>query len=150
LIQKSIDSSAAKSELEAVLFEGIHSSAVEALQQAGYTRIVTHAGSLSGDQLLAAIADAHFVGVRSRTHLSAEVLRHAQRLVAIGCFCIGTNQVDLKLAMRLGIPVFNAPFSNTRSVASRTALDQTLTRARVEALEHAVPAAFFARRDSRR
>jgi len=64
LIQKSIDSSAAKSELEAVLFEGIHSSAVEALQQAGYTRIVTHAGSLSGDELLAAIADAHFVGVR--------------------------------------------------------------------------------------
>ena len=117
MIRKSIDSSAAKSELQAVLFEGIHPSAVEALQQAGYTRIVTHAKSLSGDELLAAIANAHFVGVRSRTHLSAEVLRHAQRLAAIGCFCIGTNQVDLKQAMRLGIPVFNAPFSNTRSVA---------------------------------
>jgi len=117
MIRKSIDSSAAKSELQAVLFEGIHPSAVEALQQAGYTRIVTHAKSLSGDELLAAIANAHFVGVRSRTHLSAEVLRHAQRLAAIGCFCIGTSQVDLKQAMRLGIPVFNAPFSNTRSVA---------------------------------
>jgi D-3-phosphoglycerate dehydrogenase len=117
MIQKSIDSSAAKSELQAVLFEGIHPSAVEALQQAGYTRIVTHAKSLSGDELLAAIADAHFVGVRSRTHLTAEVLQHARRLVAVGCFCIGTNQVDLKEAMRLGIPVFNAPFSNTRSVA---------------------------------
>jgi len=117
MIQKSIDSSAAKSELQAVLFEGIHPSAVEALQQAGYTRIVTHAKALSGDELLAAIADAHFVGVRSRTHLTAEVLQHARRLVAIGCFCIGTNQVDLKEAMHLGIPVFNAPFSNTRSVA---------------------------------
>lgn len=117
MIQKSIDSSAAKSELQAVLFEGIHPSAVEALEQAGYTRIVTHAKSLSGDELLAAIADAHFVGVRSRTQLTAEVLQHARQLVAVGCFCIGTNQVDLKEAMRLGVPVFNAPFSNTRSVA---------------------------------
>ena len=117
MIQKSIDLSAAKSELQAVLFEGIHPSAVEALEQAGYTRIVTHAKSLSGDELLAAIADAHFVGVRSRTQLTAEVLQHARRLVAVGCFCIGTNQVDLKEAMRLGVPVFNAPFSNTRSVA---------------------------------
>ena len=117
MIQKSIDSSAAKSELQAVLFEGIHPSAVEALEQAGYTRIVTHAKSLSGEELLAAIADAHFVGVRSRTQLTAEVLQHARRLVAVGCFCIGTNQVDLKEAMRLGVPVFNAPFSNTRSVA---------------------------------
>ena len=117
MIQKSIDSSVAKSEHQAVLFEGIHPSAFEALQQAGYTRIVTHAKSLSGDELLAAIADAHFVGVRSRTQLTAEVLQHAKRLVAVGCFCIGTNQVDLKEAMRLGIPVFNAPFSNTRSVA---------------------------------
>lgn len=78
---------------------------------------MTHAESPSGDELLAATATAHFVGVRSRTHLSAEVLRHAQRLAAIGCFCIGTNQVDVKQAMRLCIPVFNAPFSNTRSVA---------------------------------
>ena len=117
MIQKFIDSSVAKSDLKAVLLEGIHPSAVDALQQAGYTRIVTHAKALSGDALLAAIADAHFVGVRSRTQLTAEVLQHAQQLVAIGCFCIGTNQVDLKEAMRLGIPVFNAPFSNTRSVA---------------------------------
>jgi len=117
MIQKFIDSSVAKSERQAVLLEGIHPSAVESLQQAGYTRIVTHAKALSGDALLAAIADAHFVGVRSRTQLTAEVLQHAQQLVAIGCFCIGTNQVDLKEAMRLGIPVFNAPFSNTRSVA---------------------------------
>ncbi|MHB8949506.1 MAG: phosphoglycerate dehydrogenase [Rhodoferax sp.] len=117
MIQQSIDSSAAKNELQVVLFEGIHPSAVEALQQAGYTRIVTHAKALSGNELLAAISEAHFVGVRSRTQLTAEVLQHAKHLVAVGCFCIGTNQVDLKEAMRLGIPVFNAPFSNTRSVA---------------------------------
>ena len=115
--QKSVASSAVKSGLEAVLFEGIHSSAVEALRQAGYTRVVTHDKALTGGELRAAIANAHFVGVRSGTHLTAEVLQHAQRLATIGCFCIGTNQVDLKQAMRLGIPVFNAPFSNTRSVA---------------------------------
>ena len=117
MIQKFIDLSVPKSELKAVLFEGIHPSAIEALQQAGYTRIVTHAKALAGDELQAALLDAHFVGIRSRTQLTADVLQQAQQLAAIGCFCIGTNQVDLKEAMRLGIPVFNAPFSNTRSVA---------------------------------
>lgn len=117
MIQKSIDLSVPKSALKAVLFEGIHPSAVEALQQAGYTRIVTHAKALAGEELRAALLDAHFVGIRSRTQLSADVLQQAQQLVAIGCFCIGTNQVDLQEATRLGIPVFNAPFSNTRSVA---------------------------------
>ncbi|MGB4362036.1 MAG: phosphoglycerate dehydrogenase [Rhodoferax sp.] len=117
MIQKSIALSVPKSALKAVLFEGIHPSAVESLQQAGYTRIVTHAKALAGDELQAALLDAHFVGIRSRTQLTADVLRQAQQLVAIGCFCIGTNQVDLKEATRLGIPVFNAPFSNTRSVA---------------------------------
>lgn len=105
------------STLKAVLLEGIHPSAVETLQRGGYTRIVTHAKALAGAELLEAIHDAHFLGIRSRTQLTAEVLQHATGLSAIGCFCIGTNQVDLKTAMRLGIPVFNAPFSNTRSVA---------------------------------
>jgi len=117
MIQKSIDLSVPKSELKAVLFEGIHTSAIESLQQAGYTRIETHAKALAGEELRTALLDAHFVGIRSRTQLSADVLQQAQQLVAIGCFCIGTNQVDLKEATRLGIPVFNAPFSNTRSVA---------------------------------
>ena len=117
MIQKSTDLSVPKSELKAVLLEGIHPSAVEALQQAGYTHVVTHAKALGGDELRSALADAHFVGIRSRTQLTASVLQQAQQLVAIGCFCIGTNQVDLKEATRLGIPVFNAPFSNTRSVA---------------------------------
>ena len=117
MIQKSIALSVPKSALKAVLLEGVHPSAVEALQQAGYTRIVTHAKALAGEELQAALLDAHFVGIRSRTQLTANVLQQAQQLVAIGCFCIGTNQVDLKEATRLGLPVFNAPFSNTRSVA---------------------------------
>ena len=104
-------------DLLVVLLEGIHPSAVEALRRDGYTRIVTHAKSLAGVELRAALAEASFLGIRSRTQLTAEVLQQASRLAAIGCFCIGTNQVDLGAAMRLGMPVFNAPFSNTRSVA---------------------------------
>ncbi|MCV5919732.1 phosphoglycerate dehydrogenase, partial [Escherichia coli] len=64
-----------------------------------------------------AVKDTHFIGIRSRTNLSEEVINAANKLVAIGCFCIGTNQVDLGAAAKRGIPVFNAPFSNTRSVA---------------------------------
>jgi D-3-phosphoglycerate dehydrogenase len=111
---------------QAVLLEGIHPSAVEVLQQGGYTNIVTHAKALAGAELLAALEGAHFVGIRSRTHLTAHVLEHAPQLAAIGCFCIGTNQVDLKAAMRLGIPVFNAPFSNTRSVAELVLAEITM------------------------
>jgi len=117
MMQKTMDASSAKSTHTAVLLEGVHPSAVQALQQAGYTHIVTHAQALSGDALLEALREAHFLGIRSRTQLTAQVLHQAPKLVAIGCFCIGTNQVDLEAAMRLGIPVFNAPFSNTRSVA---------------------------------
>ncbi|MEO7242670.1 MAG: phosphoglycerate dehydrogenase [Variovorax sp.] len=106
-----------KAELTAVLLEGIHPSAEDALRRDGYTRIVTHAKALAGEDLLSAVAEAHFVGIRSRTRITSDVLAHAARLAAIGCFCIGTNQVDLQAAMRLGVPVFNAPFSNTRSVA---------------------------------
>jgi D-3-phosphoglycerate dehydrogenase len=112
-----IDHAAPKSDLKIVLLEGIHASAVEALRRDGYTRIVAHAKALAGAELVEAVVDAHFLGIRSRTRLTAEVLRQAPRLATIGCFCIGTNQVDLKAAMRLGVPVFNAPFSNTRSVA---------------------------------
>ena len=106
-----------KSKLKFLLLEGIHPSAVEALRRDGYDRLETHAQALVGDELSAAIHDAHFVGLRSRTQLSEAVLSQAPKLTAIGCFCIGTNQVDLQAAARRGIPVFNAPFSNTRSVA---------------------------------
>lgn len=111
------DFSAQKATQKAVLLEGIHPSAVDVLRQGGYTNIVTHIKALTGDELLTALEGAHFVGVRSRTQLTASILEAAPQLAAIGCFCIGTNQVDLKTAMHLGIPVFNAPFSNTRSVA---------------------------------
>jgi len=113
----SVNPAGAKDDLLVVLLEGIHDSAIDALRQDGYSKIVTHAKSLAGADLAQALAEAHFVGIRSRTQLTDAVLQYAPRLAAIGCFCIGTNQVDLGAAMRLGIPVFNAPFSNTRSVA---------------------------------
>lgn len=106
-----------KSKLKFLLLEGIHPSAVEALNRDGYHQLETHAQALAGDELIAAIRDAHFVGLRSRSQLTEAVLSQAPKLTAIGCFCIGTNQVDLQAAARHGIPVFNAPFSNTRSVA---------------------------------
>jgi len=106
-----------KDKLKFVLLEGIHASAVEVLRRDGYSQVVTSPKALAGDALHAAIADAHFLGIRSRTQLTAEVLKAAPKLAAVGCFCIGTNQVDLRAAMALGVPVFNAPFSNTRSVA---------------------------------
>jgi D-3-phosphoglycerate dehydrogenase / 2-oxoglutarate reductase len=109
--------SVAKEKIKFVLLEGIHPSAIAALEADGYTRVVTSPKALAGDELIAQIADAHFLGIRSRTQLTAEVLAHAAKLTAIGAFCIGTNQIDLNAAMRRGIPVFNAPFSNTRSVA---------------------------------
>ncbi|QIR13548.1 phosphoglycerate dehydrogenase [Shewanella aestuarii] len=106
-----------KDKIKILLLEGVHQSAVDVFERAGYSNIEYHKASLGEDQLLESIKDAHFVGLRSRTQLTAQVLNHAEKLVAIGCFCIGTNQVDLSAAEKLGIPVFNAPFSNTRSVA---------------------------------
>ncbi len=106
-----------KSKIKFLLLEGIHASAVETLQKAGYSNIEQHKKALPTAELKAAIASAHFIGIRSATKLTAEVLETAGKLVAVGCFCIGTNQVDLPAATRRGIPVFNAPFSNTRSVA---------------------------------
>jgi len=87
------------------------------LRDDGYSDIQNHPKSLPEADLIAAIADAHFIGIRSATHLTARVIEAAPRLTGIGCFCIGTNQVDLEAAQDRGIPVFNAPFSNTRSVA---------------------------------
>ncbi len=106
-----------RNKLKVVLLEGIHPSAVEAFTADGYTQIETHPKALEGQALIDAIADAHFVGLRSRTQLTAEVLEQAQKLVAVGAFCIGTNQIALDAAAKRGVPVFNAPFSNTRSVA---------------------------------
>ena len=106
-----------KSKIRFLLLEGVHPSAVETLQRAGYHNIESHQKALPPDELKRAIADAHFVGIRSRTQLSADIFDAAKKLVAVGCFCIGTNQVDLRAATTRGVAVFNAPFSNTRSVA---------------------------------
>lgn len=106
-----------KNRIRFVFLEGVHPSAIDLLKRQGYHNIELHDKALSGDALLDAVKDAHFIGIRSRTQLSAEVIAQAPKLVAIGCFCIGTNQVDVEAARLRGIPVFNAPFSNTRSVA---------------------------------
>lgn len=106
-----------KSKIKFLLLEGLHQSAVDTLKAAGYTNIEYHKKALEPEELKQAIKDAHFVGLRSRTQLTADILQQAPKLIAVGCFCIGTNQVDLNAAKSLGIPVFNAPFSNTRSVA---------------------------------
>jgi len=106
-----------KSKIRFLLLEGVHESAVETLKKAGYTNIEYLKTSLAQDDLIEKIADAHFVGIRSRTQLTSEVFDAAKKLIAVGCFCIGTNQVDLKAATKKGVAVFNAPYSNTRSVA---------------------------------
>lgn len=106
-----------KSKIKFVLFEGVHQNALDTLHAAGYSNIDYYKKALDGDELKEAIKDAHFIGLRSRTHLTAEMIEAAPKLIAVGCFCIGTNQVDLNAAKVRGIPVFNAPFSNTRSVA---------------------------------
>jgi D-3-phosphoglycerate dehydrogenase len=106
-----------KEQIRLLLLEGVHDSAVELLQAAGYSNISRSPKALQGAALEDAMHGVHMLGIRSRTQLSAKVLRAADRLLAIGCFCIGTNQVDLQAARAIGVPVFNAPFSNTRSVA---------------------------------
>lgn len=106
-----------KQDIRVLLLEGVSQTAVETFRAAGYTQIEFHEKSLPEDELKRRIAEAHIVGIRSRTHLTDDVLAQARRLIAVGCFCIGTNQVDLDAAELAGIPVFNAPYSNTRSVA---------------------------------
>jgi D-3-phosphoglycerate dehydrogenase / 2-oxoglutarate reductase len=106
-----------RQDIKVLLLEGVSASGVEVFHRAGYSHVELHTKSLPDAELKQRIADAHIVGIRSRTQLSEDVLTHAKRLIAVGCFCIGTNQVDLGAARKLGIPVFNAPYSNTRSVA---------------------------------
>jgi len=106
-----------KKKIKIVLLEGIHASALEAFRRDGYTELEHHPKSLAEPKLLASLRDAYMVGIRSSTHLTRKIFEQSPRLIAVGCFCIGTNQVDLDAAQERGIAVFNAPFSNTRSVA---------------------------------
>ncbi len=122
-----------KDRIHVLLLEGVHRSAVECFESDGYSRITLAAHALPPRRLARALADAHILGIRSRTRLTASVLEAAPKLMAIGCFCIGTDQVDLAAARHRGIPVFNAPFSNTRSVAE-------LVLAEIVMLLRAIPA----------
>ncbi len=106
-----------RASISILLLEGIHKSAIELFHADGYTQVVAHEKALPAGELQRALASVHMLGIRSRTQLTDEVLAAAPKLMAIGCFCIGTNQVALDVARRRGIPVWNAPFSNTRSVA---------------------------------
>ena len=103
-----------------LLLEGIHPSAEEAFRLAGMGPVRKESGSVAEDQLIEMMQGAHILGIRSKTRISGRVLDSAPHLLAVGCFCIGTDQVDLDAASRRGVAVFNAPFSNTRSVAELT------------------------------
>lgn len=106
-----------KDKIKVLLLEGVHPNTVETFRAAGYNSVEYLKTSLSEEELIERVRDVHFIGLRSRTQITEKVLDAAPKLVAIGCFCIGTNQVELEAAQIRGIPVFNAPFSNTRSVA---------------------------------
>src|SRR5262249_26922786 len=106
-----------KESISVLLLEGVNPSAVELMTYAGYTNVTRLAGALDADALREAIRGVDLIGIRSRTQLDERFFSAAERLLAVGCFSVGTNQVDIDAARRRGIPVFNAPFSNTRSVA---------------------------------
>jgi len=112
--------SLSKQQIRILFLEGISDAAVNKLAAAGYSNIERLPKALDRDQLIKALEGVHMLGIRSRTRLTKEVIENANRLMAIGCFSVGTNQVDLDAAKNAGIPVFNAPFSNTRSVAELT------------------------------
>ncbi|MFP4207577.1 MAG: phosphoglycerate dehydrogenase [Wenzhouxiangella sp.] len=109
--------SLAKNKIKFLMLEGIHARGLDEIRRQGYASIDTEAKAPPPDRLAEMIEDVHFLGIRSRTQVTAGLLDQARRLTAIGCFCIGTDQVDLAEARRRGIPVFNAPYANTRSVA---------------------------------
>src|SRR5256885_10883650 len=99
----------------ALLLEGIHDNAVSRLAAEGY-QVELLGRALDEDELIARLGEVHLLGIRSKTTVSAAALKAAPQLVAIGAFCIGTDQIDLAAAATAGVPVFNAPLSNTRSV----------------------------------
>ncbi|ULQ53965.1 phosphoglycerate dehydrogenase [Flavihumibacter fluvii] len=106
-----------KDKINILFLENISDKAVKYFQQMGYTSVRKLGGALSEAELMKEIKDVHLLGIRSKTQITEKVLAAATKLQAIGCFCIGVNQVDLKAATRNGVAVFNAPYSNTRSVA---------------------------------
>lgn len=120
-----------KGKIKFLLLEGVSQTAITTLQNAGYTNIEFHKKALPDAELKESIRNAHFVGIRSRSQLTREVFDAAEKLIAVGCFCIGTNQVDLRAAIEHGVAVFNAPYSNTRSVAELVIAEAILLLRRV-------------------
>ncbi|MGQ0618665.1 MAG: phosphoglycerate dehydrogenase [Panacagrimonas sp.] len=120
-----------KSDIRVLLLEGVSQTAVQGFRDAGYSQIEFHEKSLPEAQLAERVAEAHIVGIRSRSQLTAPMFQNSRRLMAVGCFCIGTNQVDLSAAQARGIPVFNAPYSNTRSVAELVIAEAILLMRRI-------------------
>jgi D-3-phosphoglycerate dehydrogenase len=120
-----------KSRIRVLLLEGIHDSAVQALEQAGYRNVECLPAALPEDELAQRLRGVHCLGIRSRSQLTEAVFAAADKLMCVGCFCIGTNQVDLRAASARGIPVFNAPFSNTRSVAEMVIAEAILLLRRI-------------------
>ncbi|CAH2604631.1 phosphoglycerate dehydrogenase [Rhodovastum atsumiense] len=116
-MSQSVPSIASSGQLRVLLLEGIADSATALFARAGFAHVERRAGALQGAALAEALRGVHLLGIRSRTRLDEAALAAADSLLAVGCFCIGTNQVDLRTAREQAIPVFNAPFSNTRSVA---------------------------------
>jgi len=114
---KATQTSYPRSKIKILLLENISDSAVDELRQSGYVDIQKINGALSEDELIKAVSGVHLLGIRSKTQITKNVIEAADKLLAIGAFCIGVNQVDLKAATEKGVAVFNAPYSNTRSVA---------------------------------
>ncbi|MDI4655543.1 phosphoglycerate dehydrogenase [Xanthobacter autotrophicus] len=129
--------SLSKDKIKVLLLEGVNDSAVELLTVAGYTNLVRLPKALDGEALKEAIKGVHILGIRSRTQITPEVLEAADRLIAIGCFSVGTNQVDLDASRVHGVPVFNAPFSNTRSVAELVIGEIVMLLRRIPTRSHA-------------
>src|ERR1700744_1728339 len=120
-----------KARIRVLLLEGVNDSAVRMFETNGYTELQRLPKALGPAELKEALVGTHMLGIRSRTQLTAEIMEAADRLIAVGCFSVGTNQVDLDAARRLGIPVFNAPYSNTRSVAELTIAEVVMLFRRV-------------------
>ena len=109
-----------KKNIHVLLLEGVHQRAADLFIEAGYTSVTVRKDTPSPEELQGLLANTHIIGIRSRTYLTKDMFAYAPKLMAVGCFCIGTNQVDLLESEKRGVPVFNAPFSSTRSVAELT------------------------------
>lgn len=129
-----------KDKIKVLLLEGVHPVSVENFKKNGYENVELIQTSLSAEELKKVLPSVHIIGIRSKTKLTKEVLAHADKLMAVACFCIGTNQVDLEYATAKGITVFNSPYSNTRSVAELVLAECVMLVRRIPHRSHAAHA----------